>query len=383
MSGHCVGRLLFLIIMITARLLRSGLQSHAEIVMHSVCSVSTIIRVFNQIHRVKWIQGHHIYFHLIKEVTRPLCCSLSRIICTDARLQNAVSHKIQTDHRNDFDHASFDLPVLFVKDNYKAVDHYYLKQVLVPKEICNVDELIRTVEFKKFSANPSFHYNVNLAQNYGNYLPSSSIYYYSFEDIYRNSISHVKHSETLKITDKVFAKSDSNVESSNTGKPSEGQLLLVIDRLTSSLLNFFEKPLDYSIYHKNIIFQNNINGVVIKGLSAYIQTMYVLKIYGYLQYAKVKVEILKITHHIEDGTVRVPDWLDGFSVFSVGPDGLIYKHVCDKMTPSDDTVKSKKADLKSKILGLLDLPRPSAAGSLHTLVPCYRSQDFFNNKKLS
>ncbi|GIY13405.1 uncharacterized protein C6orf136 [Caerostris darwini] len=382
--------------------------------MHSVCSVSTIIRVFNQIHRVKWIQGHHIYFHLIKEVTRPLCCSLSRIICTDARLQNAVSHKIQTDHRNDFDHASFDLPFLFVRDNYKAVDHYYLKQVLVPKEICNVDELIRTVEFKKFSANPSFHYNVNLAQNYGNYLPSSNIYCYSFEDIYRNSISHVKRSETLKITDKVFAKSDSNIESSNTGKPSEGQLLLVIDRLTTSLLNFFEKPLDYSIYHKNIIFQNNINGVVIKGLSAYIQTMYVLKIYGYLQYAKVKVEILKITHHIEDGTVRVrwrvkgisrsklllnfwklkssswqnylnneADWLDGFSVFSVGPDGLIYKHVCDKMTPNDETVKSKKADLKSKILGLLDLPRPSAAGSLHTLVPCYRSQDFFSNKKLS
>lgn len=33
--------------------------------------------------------------------------------------------------------------------------------------------------------------------------------------------------------------------------------------------------------------------------------MYLMRIYGFLHFAKVKVEILKITHHTDDGTVRV------------------------------------------------------------------------------
>ncbi|PRD25543.1 UNVERIFIED_CONTAM: hypothetical protein NCL1_40611 [Trichonephila clavipes] len=78
------------------------------------------------------------------------------------------------------------------------------------------------------------------------------------------------------------------------------------------------------------------------------------------------------------------DWLDGFSVFSVGPDGLIYKHVCDKMTPDDDTVKVKKVDLKSRLLGLLELaPRTPTPGSLHTLIPCYRIPEICNCKRLT
>lgn len=42
-----------------------------------------------------------------------------------------------------------------------------------------------------------------------------------------------------------------------------------------------------------------------RGLSAYVQSMYIMRLYGLLHFAKVKVEILKVTHHIEDGTVRV------------------------------------------------------------------------------
>ncbi|CAL1297499.1 unnamed protein product [Larinioides sclopetarius] len=297
----------------------------------------------------------------------------------------------------------------------KPVDHYYLKQGSLPLDIHSIEELIRTKEFKSLLARSSFDYNVNLAEHSQNYLLSSGIYFYSVENIYGNSPNCLRSKGTVNRVDEVLAGTSSDVQKNDTGKPTEEQLLMIIDRLTYCLVNFFKEPQDYSIYHKNIVFHNNIKGVVIKGLPAYIQTMYILKIYGYLQYAKVKVEVLKITHHIEDGTVRVrwrvkgisrhrlllnfwklqttswqeflndeADWLDGFSVFSVGPDGLIYKHMCDKMTPDDDTVKARQGDLKSRLLGLLELTRrPPTAGSLNTLIPCSSHQEFNSCKKLT
>ncbi|KAF8770066.1 hypothetical protein HNY73_017637 [Argiope bruennichi] len=325
--------------------------------MHSVCNVSTRIRTLNQIQRVKWMQGNHASF-LPKEISRSTGFSSFRILCSDARLQAAVSHTLHPELSKESDHESFYLPISCMK----PLDHYYLKQESLPLDIHSIEELIRTKEFKNLLARSSFDYNVNLAEHSQNYLLSSGIYFYSIENIYGNSSNCLKSKDTVKKVDEVFSGTSSDVQKNDTGKPTEEQLLVIIDKLTYCLVNFFKEPQDYSIYHKNIVFQNNIRGVIIKGLPAYIQTMYILKIYGYLQYAKVKVEILKITHHIEDGTVRVrwrvkgvsrhrlilnlwklqttswqeflndeADWLDGFSVFNVGPDGLIYKHMCDKV----------------------------------------------------
>ncbi|GFR26980.1 uncharacterized protein C6orf136 [Trichonephila clavata] len=384
--------------------------------MHSVSNFSNTFRSLNQIQRVKWNQGNHLNFHLKKETIKPACCSLARVICTDSRLQEPVRHEVQNVQEKGSNHETVFFPISFEKHNINPnVDHHYLKQRCIPYEIHKIEELMRTNEFKSVLARSSFFYYVNLAEHSQNCSPSSSIYYYSFEDIYCNPISYLKIKDISEKDHKVLAETGSEtVKKNDTGKVTEEQLLLVIDRLTHSLLNFFEKPQDYSIYHKNIIFYNNIKGVVIKGLTAYIQAMYLLKVYGFLQYSKVKVEILKMTHHIEDGTIRVrwrvrgitrskvffnflklknsyqgfildeTDWLDGFSVFSVGPDGLIYKHVCDKMTPDDDTVKVKKVDLKSRLLGLFELtPRTPTPGSLHTLIPCYRIQEVCNCKRLT
>ena len=33
--------------------------------------------------------------------------------------------------------------------------------------------------------------------------------------------------------------------------------------------------------------------------------MYLMKLYGRLHFAKVKVEILKVTHHVEEGNIKV------------------------------------------------------------------------------
>lgn len=83
---------------------------------------------------------------------------------------------------------------------------------------------------------------------------------------------------------------------------------------------------------------------------------------GHIKFAYVKFELLKITKHREDYTVKVrwrvrgisalkvmlnfwkfklwklkeifddqEAWYDGFSTFYVGSNGLVYKHVADKV----------------------------------------------------
>lgn len=123
------------------------------------------------------------------------------------------------------------------------------------------------------------------------------------------------------------------------------------------------------------------------------KTIALLRAVGHLKYAYVKLTVLRITKHPEDGTIRcrwrvvgisglkvmfmfwryklwelrkafqeqerlenslkkyvfvkilffffflnfcIKSWYDGFSTFYVGRDGLIYKHVADKMMPDDD-----------------------------------------------
>lgn len=94
-----------------------------------------------------------------------------------------------------------------------------------------------------------------------------------------------------------------------------------------------------------------------------------LRTVGHFKFAYVKFEILKITRHPNDNTVRVrwrirgisalkvmlnfwkyklwamkevfenqENWYDGFSTFYVGEDGLVIKHVLDKLIRDEDVV---------------------------------------------
>lgn len=153
------------------------------------------------------------------------------------------------------------------------------------------------------------------------------------------------------------------------GGPSEEQIQKVYDTLANTLPKLFIQPLDYSIYHPNLIFENNIRGMRTEGLYHYVKQVALLRTVGHLKYAYVTLEVLKITKHPEENTVKVrwrvkgisamrvmfqfwkyklwklkeifadtEAWYDGFSVFHIGPDGLIYKHVADKIMPDDDKV---------------------------------------------
>lgn len=173
-------------------------------------------------------------------------------------------------------------------------------------------------------------------------------------------------------------------EGSKETAPSEEQLQRVYHVLSQTLPKLFVQPLDYSIYNPNLVFENNIRGMRTEGLYHYVKQIALLRTVGHLKYAYVTFEILKITKHPEDGTVRVrwrirgisalkvmlqfwkyklwklkeifegqEAWYDGFSVLYVGSDGLVSKHVVDKIMPDDDTVKVPPKTIVSPKLALV------------------------------
>lgn len=150
-------------------------------------------------------------------------------------------------------------------------------------------------------------------------------------------------------------------------KPPPEKLDYIYRSLAESLPKLFIQPMDYSIYHPEIVFENNIRGTRTVGLYPYVKQIALLRTIGHLKYAYVKLEILKITQHSEDSSVKVrwrirgisglkvmflfwkyrlwnfkemfdktESWYDGFSTFYVNGEGQIIKHVADKMMPDSD-----------------------------------------------
>lgn len=172
------------------------------------------------------------------------------------------------------------------------------------------------------------------------------------------------------------------------GKPSEEQLMKVFYTLSDMMPNLFIKPLDYSIFSPNLVFINNIRGTTHVGLYHFVKQVALLRTVGHLKFAYVKLEVLKITAHPEDSTVKMrwrikgisglkvffmfwkyklwnmkqvfqdqELWYDGFSTFYIGSDGLIQKHIVDKMMPDQDTIidDTEKAPIAAKIALLIGL----------------------------
>lgn len=185
-----------------------------------------------------------------------------------------------------------------------------------------------------------------------------------------------------------------------TGKPSTEQLLHVYNVLAETLPKLFIQPLDYTIYAQNIEFDNRIRGKITVGLLPYVKQVALLRTVGHLKFAFVKFEILKITKHPEDGTIRVrwqirglsglkamlqfwkiklwnwkgvtnqmESWYDGYSTFFVGGDGLVYKHIADSMMPDEEQTLVEKGPLAAKLAALLGLAHRPNLGDASTALP--------------
>ncbi|XP_025830268.1 uncharacterized protein C6orf136 homolog isoform X2 [Agrilus planipennis] len=190
------------------------------------------------------------------------------------------------------------------------------------------------------------------------YLPSYNCINYS-----NNLRSSRFHLSTQTKSDRVLAKD--NADSSDKKDPEK--LRRVFLTLSDNLPKLFIQTMDYNIYHENMIFENNITGRKTVGLYNYVKQIALLRTVGHLKFAYVKFEVLKITQHPEDFTVKVrwrirgisglkvlalfwkyklwdierlfnkaEGWYDGFSTFYVDNNGKVIKHVADKMMPDSE-----------------------------------------------
>lgn len=151
-------------------------------------------------------------------------------------------------------------------------------------------------------------------------------------------------------------------------KPTKEQQQHVYETLKNTLPKLFVQPMDYTIYHQQIIFENNIRGTITQGLLPYVCQIAAVRVVGHLKFAFVKMDVLKITLHVKEKTVKVrwrirgisgwkvflyfwkykiwnmkgvmeefqETWYDGFSIYFIGEDGKVIKHIVDKVMPDED-----------------------------------------------
>ncbi|XP_046644132.1 uncharacterized protein LOC124329140 [Daphnia pulicaria] len=198
--------------------------------------------------------------------------------------------------------------------------------------------------------------------------------------------SQLSNNERLLLSTGTPSKNVSN-NSQNQGLPTPSQLQHVFDVLSTTLPRLFIEPMNYKIYSPDIVFDNRIRGTRTVGLYHYVKQVALLRCVGHLKYAYVRFEILKITQHPEEGTIKVrwritgisglkvllqfwryklwqwkeilqkqESWYDGFSTFQVNSNGVVSLHVADKMMPDDEKVaETNKGLLAAKLALLLGL----------------------------
>jgi hypothetical protein len=159
--------------------------------------------------------------------------------------------------------------------------------------------------------------------------------------------------------------------------------------LTYELNNVFIHQMNWRIYHPKIIFEDRIRGKTYEGLLNYAKFINLVKLMGHIRFVYVRFEILNLTKHKEDNTIRIrwriaglgltrmilrylpdkmwqrgsmnrmaPTWYDGYSVFYVDSDNLIYKHVADRRMPDQD---KEKVGVVEKLKKLKPTTAPSPA----------------------
>ncbi|KRY28444.1 Vacuolar protein sorting-associated protein 11 -like protein, partial [Trichinella spiralis] len=167
------------------------------------------------------------------------------------------------------------------------------------------------------------------------------------------------------------------------GKPNWDQLQHVIYRLSETVPTFFLRRLDYTFYSDDVLFLNRICGSEVKGLRNYWLHLATLSVLSRIPCPYIEMKVLNCMPIVEEGSVHlrwrvlyltVPEflyvvvrersadietlrknarWFDGFSHFYVGSDGLVYKHVADRVMrdPEEIAANSKRVGLLNRLLG--------------------------------
>ncbi|XP_059206014.1 uncharacterized protein C6orf136 homolog isoform X2 [Centropristis striata] len=134
----------------------------------------------------------------------------------------------------------------------------------------------------------------------------------------------------------------------------EEKMALMYERLRIELPSFFVKNHDYSMYSRDLEFVNGLINTKTRGRVVYQLTLSLWRLLCLCYYANARLEVLKLTKHMEDGTIKAR-WrvrglplyslllrfyrkdkshlyrsYDAFSTFYIGKDGLIHCHKVEK-----------------------------------------------------
>nr|CAG4634926.1 EOG090X09QP [Alona affinis] len=174
-------------------------------------------------------------------------------------------------------------------------------------------------------------------------------------------------------------------------------------RLAVNVLTYFKTRHGFGIYSPDVIFENRIRGTRTVGLYDYVKQVALLRCVGHLKFAYVSFEILKLTEHPEEGTIKIrwrirgisglrvmmnfwryklwrwkelkskqESWYDGFSTFHVNSNGLIILHEADKMMPDDEKVtEDRKGPFGTKLALFLGLMPQQSCGDMSDVVESF------------
>nr|CAG4648764.1 EOG090X09QP [Polyphemus pediculus] len=289
-------------------------------------------------------------------------------------LSDLTTEDDKTTTRKSYELADLDAYIPLLERQYTAMS---LIQHMQAQEFVN--------NYKTSDDTPHFHGSFNDIPELESTL--ENVDKQSFSAYFSSQLSNdEKNLLSFNCTPELNAPAPSHQENLQ-GLPSPSQLQHVFDVLSSTLPKLFIQPLDYKIYSPDIVFENRIRGIQTQGIYNYVKQVALLRCYGHLKFAFVKFEILKITQHPEDGTIKVrwringisgmkifltfwryklwkwremmekqEMWYDGFSTFHVSSNGLVTLHVADKMMPDEEkSMDEKTVPLGAKLALLLGL----------------------------
>ncbi|XP_071947782.1 uncharacterized protein [Antedon mediterranea] len=168
-------------------------------------------------------------------------------------------------------------------------------------------------------------------------------------------------------------------------RPSKEQLNLMMEKLSEEMPNFFAKNHDFNIYSSNILFENKVFHIKTRGLVAYKGSIQTMKYSSFVYFTDLQMEVLKISLQEERDNIQVRwrvkglpahtyyinkllrrktryRYFDAFSTFYIGQDGLIHRHVLDKVIPSPEEKAQALSWLQRLALSLGLVRPPSLAG---------------------
>jgi len=200
----------------------------------------------------------------------------------------------------------------------------------------------------------------------------------------KNILGQVQPIEECCLVDKCTSK---DMYTSNKPSNAGPNLELVAYQLTQDLNNIFMQRQDWTIYHMEMVLQDNIRGVKMVGLDKYMLLINTMRVLAHIRFVYVRMSILSLTKEKEEGIIKVrwrvvglgmgrmvlryfpdrlwdkgnmermsPAYIDGFSKFYVASDSKIYQHTVDRVMEDKE-----KEEGKTMVQKLLELKQKTAA----------------------